>query len=138
MDEEIMKANRPVRPEMYEHWVKRITDPKAHTLRELKFLFVMEMWCCLKAYYGNAPRALWAVARHDFYLWRHGIWNSCLIWLTDWMGWTKLYHFPACPGWKEHWMRHGRKCSGSPNCQNMHCIEDSLPRWFKWITRWEK
>ncbi len=39
----------------------------------------------------------------------------------------------------EHFERHGRKCDGE--CQNpekMDCITDSIPGWFKWLTRWHK
>ena len=91
------------------------------------------MWPALKAYYGSAPRALWALFRQEIYLWRHSVNGRFCIWFSDRMGWTKLYHFPESPGWREHWRRHGKKCSGSPNCQNDNCIEDSQPRWFRWL-----
>ena len=64
--------------------------------------------------------------------------HRTLMWVCDRVGWTKLYHMPETDTMRAFTMRHGRKCSGSPNCDNMNCIGDSVPRWFKWLTRWGK
>jgi hypothetical protein len=63
-------------------------------------------------------------------------WLRVCIWISDRAGWTKLYHIPTTDELLEHWQRHGRKCSGSPNCDNWNCISDSLPKWFKRLTVW--
>ena len=63
--------------------------------------------------------------------------NRCKIQFCDWMGWTRVYDYPETKSMIAHSERHGRKCSGSPNCSNMNCINDSIPKWFKVLTRWD-
>lgn len=92
----------------------------------------------LEAYYGGRWRMIRALIWEGIYLGWHSFNTTWKLWITDRMGWTKLYDLPGSTKKMPMRMRHGRKCSGSPNCNNMNCIEDSLPRWFKWLTRWDK
>ena len=100
-------------------------------------IIVSEFEQAVEAYYGG----YWATARHALWKAVYMTWgdlsSTLRIRICDRMGWTKLYYYSETEKMIGHWQRHGRKCSGSPNCNNMSCIQDSVPRWFKWLTRWE-
>lgn len=120
---------RPVDPKRYNHWKDRLRDDSP--IHQIPAIFTNEVWWCLRAYYGGSIRALLSLARQDFYLWRGYKWNGFTIWLCDRFGWTKIYHYPETEEMMEHEERHGRKCSGSPNCSDVTCIDRSIPKWFK-------
>jgi hypothetical protein len=126
---------RPIHKERFNRWRDRIRDPESG-ISNIPALFAHECWWCIRSYYGSSPRALWFLLREDFWIWSRSIWHRFLIVITDRVGWTKIYHYPQTDTMVEHWQRHGYKCHGSPNCENMDCIEDSIPRWFKIIFRW--
>lgn len=87
----------------------------------------------LEAYYGGPIRAGWHMIKwgiiHSI---TRGYWNLLLA-MCDKIGWTRLQQIPGT----EHFERHGGKCKYH-NCQDMECITNSLPRWFKFVTRWHK
>lgn len=99
-------------------------------------MLVFEIKLLLEAYYGGKWREVWALAREAANYDSNALITSARIKICDWAGWTKLYYYPETETMVGHWQRHGRKCSGSPNCNNHHCIDDSIPGWFKWLTRW--
>jgi hypothetical protein len=59
------------------------------------------------------------------------------MWICDRMGWTRLYWISDTYEIPGHHERHGRKCSGSPNCNNPFCISEGVPRWFRRLTFWD-
>lgn len=90
------------------------------------------------AYYGGRWWALWYMFKEACYLGTHGAYHSFLLWICDTAGWSKVYDIPQTKDFIAHQQRHGKKCSGSPNCNNMNCIDESIPRWFRTITGWDK
>lgn len=99
-------------------------------------IIASEFELALHAYYGSRWQMVRALARKALVLWWDGKVGGCLMWISDTVGWTKVYHVPETKDYVDHYRRHGRKCSGSPNCQNMDCINDSLPKWFRRILEW--
>jgi hypothetical protein len=92
-----------------------------------------EMRLALYVYHGGRIRAALKVLRsavQDTYLERKSL---LAMWIADRMGWTKIYDIPETKDFIAHQQRHGRKCSGSPNCNNHRCIPESCPRWFRWL-----
>ncbi len=138
-----MKTNqRPTNPESFAMRSNRLRNLARRSDTEYPFrippILTSECWLIVEAYYGGkwpAVRAMaWAATRLSVW----SFFNHLRIRTCDMMGWTKLYDMPAAPNMKSYQMRHGRRCSGSPNCNNHLCIEESVPGWFKWITRWEE
>lgn len=101
------------------------------------FLLVLEYWSGVRAYYGSSRRALSALARYEFWKWWHHVIGRIHLIITDGVGWTKVYFYPETDTMPAYHLRHGWKCSGSPNCDDLDCISRSIPRWFKRLTRWE-
>jgi len=92
-----------------------------------------EMRLALYTYHGGRMRAGWRIlkaALQEEWLERK---SRLACWITDRVGWSKIYDIPETVDYIAHKERHGRKCSGSPNCSNMNCIPDSCPRWFRWL-----
>lgn len=94
-----------------------------------------EMRWALKAYYGGPVKMSLAVISESFHMWRMDINGRFCMWFCDKMGWTKLYEMPETATHHKYWQRHGRNCSGSPNCNNMNCIDEGMPSWFRWLYR---
>src|SRR6266404_2356191 len=132
--------NHPARPEQFKSRLIRISEhAKSNSpMLHIPAIAAFECKMVLNAYYGGQLRTSLALFREWFYLWRHDIFNSAVIWICDRVGWTRLYDVPETETMKPYRMRHGRNCSGSPNCQNMNCIDDSIPKWFRWLTGWHK
>ncbi len=128
----------PVNAQAYERWRLRIIDQSetAQSMHNIPALMAMECWCLVKAYYGSTSRALWTLGKNALHLWAWGWYGSILIKISDRAGWTKMYHYNETEEMFAHDERHGRLCSGSPNCADMDCISRSIPKWFKRITRW--
>lgn len=100
-------------------------------------MIMLECKMLMESYYGGRWRFAWRLLYEAAYITFHDIIACVRIKICDWMGWTKLYYYPQTDEMLGHWQRHGRKCSGSPNCANMNCIEEGVPKWFRWITRWD-
>lgn len=97
---------------------------------------MLEVRCLQNAYWGGPWRVVWALFKEQCYLSFHGFLSFLRIKICDWMGWTKVYWYPETERMIGHHRRHGAKCSGSPNCHNDHCIEDSVPNWYKKLVHW--
>lgn len=137
-----MEIKRPIEASKYNLRMKRI---EAHfksnsPMMKIPPIAVSEMKMAISAFYGGRWRALYWWTREELFLLRCDITARIIIGFCDLMGWTKLYDLPGSTKEMPVKMRHGRKCFGSPNCENMNCIEDSLPRWFKQLTKsfWTK
>jgi hypothetical protein len=133
------KHARPAQPELYQLRLERIINHAKleSPMVRIPPIAVSEFSMVISAYYGGRGKAARYLLFEAMRLWCSDKRWSFLIWLTDRFGWTKVYHIPATPEYREHSERHGRKCSGSPNCSNMNCIDDSIPSWFKWLVRWK-
>ena len=129
----------PKRPQQFKMRVDRIIDhaKKDSPMMRIPAIARSECLMVVQAYHGGEWRTVWALFRQAWYLTWHGWLGTLKIKVCDWVGWTKLYDIPETESYRAHTERHGRKCSGSPNCNNMHCIEDSVPKWFRWLTRWD-
>jgi hypothetical protein len=138
-----MKAKAKKYPKFPEHFSRRVERIRQHVKDDTAMfgiapLVVSEFEQAIEAYYGGYWGAARNALRKAIYI-TWGNWTSRIrIGICDRMGWTKLYYYNETDTMLGHWQRHGRKCSGSPNCNNMNCINDSVPRWFKWLTRWEE
>lgn len=98
-------------------------------------LLEIELRLALATYHGNTLRVCWFMFK-DWLLFTLDMKiNVVAMWISDRVGWTKVYDVPETETMRSYKMRHGYKCHGSPNCNNDHCISDCLPKWFKWITR---
>ena len=128
-----MKTKYPRQPERF---AKR-SEKMQHlgTQAKIPILLVINCRLVLKDYYGSDFKVAMRILWEWFYLGSHSLYWSVLIWISDRVGWTKLRHIPDNPVTVEHWERHGYKCDHL-NCQDDQCIDKSLPRWFKWVTRW--
>src|SRR5437762_2805417 len=117
----------PIDKQRFIRRVDRITDLLLH--HPPPVIIANEFQLALWAYYGNRRRACMAIISQFVWSW----WNESLshfrMSICDRMKWTIVY--------PETGERHGKKCSGSPNCANCNCIPDSVPRWFKVLTFWK-
>lgn len=109
----------------------------------LDFIVAHEMLAALKAYYGSIPRMFYCITVNGFRDWKIMARLRFLIWLSDFMGWTRLIHCPQDDQFIAHDERHGRQCDG--NCGRSlkskmtddeklleeDCIERSQPKWFR-------
>lgn len=127
---------KPARVEEWRRLVKSLDQYRdVHQL--VPYLLVSTFWRGCKAYYGGAIRALWKLGTEELgSWWRLQVVITIWIWISDTAGWTKVYHYQATDEMIAHSERHGRKCSGSPNCDDPDCISRSLPGWFKKLTGW--
>lgn len=131
----------PIHPERFSKHADRIIErcrEKGSIMFRIPPMAALECEILLHYYYGSKWRMVWHLFRAALHQSIHSGYNRCLIKICDWMGWTKVYHIPETPEFRAHYQRHGRKCSGSPNCNNMRCIDESIPKWFRWLTRWDK
>lgn len=132
--------NYPVKKKLFDERIARIKKYAKENSPMLRIAPIAKMECQLvvEAYYGGRFRAVWAMFKEAVYLWRHEKHHMLLIWISDKVGWTKLYHMPETLTHHEYWHRHGYKCSGSPNCSDMKCIDKSVPKWFRVLSGWDK
>ena len=128
-----MKTKYPRHPERF---AKQCNDIRnLGPAGRLDFVVLLKCRLVLSAYYGGEFRVAIRLLRDWAWLGSHSVYWSVLIWISDRVGWTVLRHIPDNPVTREHWERHGGKCDHL-NCQDDQCIKKSLPKWFKWITRW--
>lgn len=88
------------------------------------------------AYYGGPWHTIWSLTRKQLFLDYHGVKGSLIWGFCDLVGWTKVVHHPGNDLAIDHWRRHGKQCSGSPNCHDLDCVERSIPNWFKKLVGW--
>lgn len=122
----------PIKRERFEGQMDRLRFSPAS---RVPVVGAMTCWMALKAYYGGSCRALWELAKWDWMMYRGYIWSIITMWCSDKLGYTKVYTYPATSEMREMRVRHGIKCHASPNCEDIECINNSLPRWFKWLFR---
>lgn len=136
--EALKRDPRPIQRQKFNDRIARISEHcrSNSPMMKIPAIAVMEMKLALHAYYGGPWKMLYWLFREQFFLWRNDMYGAVIIAICDFMGWTKLYNLPGSTPERPMMMRHGRKCSGSPNCNDMDCIERSLPRWFFFITKW--
>lgn len=124
------KRKYPVKPEGFKRWCDSIH--KDHKLfADIAPMKAFQFKAALDNYYGGRWATIVALIKEAWYLTWRGWVVSAMVWFSDRMGWTKLYFYHETEKSHAHHCRHGSKCSGSPNCANEHCIEDSWPKWFK-------
>lgn len=128
----------PRQPERFNNRLERM---RAHAksdsvMWKIPAVVMLEVRCLQRAYWGGEWHTVWAL----FY---EALWNTwqdfkcnLRIRICDWVGWTKIYWYPETERMIGYHRRHGAKCSGSPNCHNDHCIEDSVPKWYRKLTGW--
>lgn len=133
----IDNQEKPVRPDRFNHWLKKMhcSVKDNSPMMRIPGIVMFQVETLQTHYYGSYAKAGLALLRKAFYLWWNDKLTHCFLWISDSMGWTKVYDIPETPEYVAHQQRHGRKCSGSPNCQNDQCIDDSLPKWFRWLWR---
>ena len=129
----------PARPEQF----ARRTDEMVMACKDgmmprIPGWFAFHCKILLVSYYGGWFRTGLSFMRDGLRLWASGKWTALLLLITDGVGWTKLYEVPETATHIAHWQRHGRFCSGSPNCNNMDCINEGVPRWFRKVTCWDR
>ena len=134
------KKTHPVLKKQYEMRLARISDHirSNSPMMRIPPIAASECQMLLEAYHGGRWKTIFALTGMAIFLLRHDLNARFVIWLCDLAGWTKVYDIPETEKMRAHKQRHGRKCSGSPNCQNVNCIDDSIPAWFKFISRWDK
>jgi len=128
----------PRQPERFENRLERMwAHAKSDSVMwRIPPVVMLEVRCLERAYFGGQWRTVWELFKEALHDTIESWGNRLRIKICDWMGWTKLYYFAETASMLGHWQRHGFKCSGSPNCFNDQCITDSVPKWFRWITRW--
>lgn len=119
----------PIHKERMKQRMDRITE-----MRHFKIpaIFALECKLALIAYYGSGLRAAFSMIWDWVYLQTHDRYWRIVLWFTDKVGWTKLRPIPGTL----YVERHGGKCEYH-NCQDMDCIEKSLPPWFRKISGWD-
>ncbi len=134
------KAALPRNPEKMERQLRRIGQhfKSNSAMMRIPPIAALECQMVLHGYYGGSWRMIWALIGKQLVLDYHALKTRAVMALSDGMGWTKLHHYPESADFVAHAQRHGRQCSGSPNCADNECIDRALPRWLKWITRWDK
>lgn len=126
---------RPKHPEMFKSRVDRILDLQKNPALRIPPIFVLECKLVLKAYYGSYFKAALNLLFEWVYLESHSYYWACVYKFCDWVGWTYLRPiYPDNPKMKQ---RHGHQCTYM-NCRDMKCIDNGIPRWFKWLTRIKK
>lgn len=140
MFEKPSSRKHPVQREKFDRWRERLRCHAAENsvLFRIDPMLAFEVEALLHAYYGGEWRMIFALIRKHSVLSYHSLIGRVTFWFCDFIGWTKVYFYPETRLMRAHHQRHGRKCSGSPNCSNMNCIDDSIPSWFKKICRWDK
>ncbi len=130
----------PKYPEQFAHRLARIREHclKRSPMLRIAPIAVSECEQVLEAYYGGTWGAARAALWKAIYLGWGNVSSRTRMWICDRMGWTKIYWVPPTAEMRGYHHRHGRNCSGSPNCNNMDCIRESIPKWFRWLTRWDK
>lgn len=126
----------PRNPEQMEIRLERIRDHCKQDSPMMKIAPIAASECLLvvHAYYGGPWRTICHLIRMQAFLGYHGL-RASLIWnFCDFVGWTKVVHNPENEFTIEHWRRHGKQCSGSPNCQDHDCCTRSIPKWYKRLT----
>lgn len=132
-------------PVLLAHWNTRIDrwrsrGPK-HVFWNIAPGVEWEARLLLVAYHGGTRQAAWALFKFwiSVEVWQH--YTSCArLLISDWMGWTKLHHYPEDDKYHARTERHGRYCEGYPYSEHpdVDCISQGVPRWFRWLTRWDK
>lgn len=121
------KRRRPVRAEAFKIRMERF---KTKSVFIIPAIFASECSMVLEAYFGGPIRA----GLHLIY-W--GVRSSIarqrarFLWaISDRVGWTRLQQIPDTPCFE----RHGGQCKYH-NCMDSNCIDKSVPKWFRWLTR---
>lgn len=101
-------------------------------------------WECqmlLAAYYGGYRQAAWAIFKYWFRVeFCHMYASRLRVKISDWMGWTHIIHYPETKDYVAHDERHGRHCEGYPYHEHSErdCFGSSIPKWYRWLTRWDR
>lgn len=129
---------KPRQPARFKARVKMLVDhAKTPVMFSIPPIVAGECELVAVAYHGGRLRTAVHLVREALcFGWRDLKWKLVLR-TTDAVGWTKMYHFPETASVYEHWMRHGRQCSGSPNCQDHDCVKRGVPAWFRFAVNWE-
>lgn len=127
------KKNYPADPKGFQRWLEKMIKEDS-IFHKIPGMMAFQMKVCLEKYYGGRWQLILALIKEGWYLTWRGWLSSFIWWFSDRMGWTKVYSYPQTERMHAHQRRHGCKCSGSPNCKNDNCIDDSLPKWFRKLT----
>ena len=129
------------RPEQFKTRAERIISHcrmEPPTMMQIPAIAAAECQMLLESYHGGKWRVIRYLFREWLYLRSNSVLWNARLWISDAVGWTKIYDVPETADCIAHQQRHGRKCSGSPNCDDLHCIDRSIPKWFRRLTRWDK
>jgi hypothetical protein len=129
------KNHQPVRLAQYEYRMQQLKrNVKAGSvMMDVAPIAVSQLRLVLEAYYGGPRRMVVALLKQALWVWWDGLVSRALLWISDGMGWTKVYEVPETKDYVAHQRRHGRQCSGSPNCRNLNCVLDGMPGWYRKI-----
>ncbi len=128
---EIKTNKRPVHSECMTRQCERFEH--LGVMAKIPAVLTFQCEIVLTAYYGSYFCAgLHLIGQSFYWAWHNLYWNFVHR-ICDWMGWTQLYRYPV-EGWRGQFVRHGKLCDGS-DCEN--CIDKSVPKWFKKLTRWD-
>lgn len=133
-----MKMKKPVHAGLF---LRRLGRMREHAKSDsvmwrIPPVVMLEVRCLQNAYWGGPWRVVWALFKENLWLSAQSFRLGLGLTIADWLGWTKLYWNPETSEITGHYRRHGRKCSGSPNCHNENCIDESVPRWFRRLFGW--
>jgi len=132
-----MKTKLPAHPEAMKRWTKRFQTPDhVQFFSRIPPMFAFECKAVLVSYYGSYFKAAWAMFRDGLYFgWHHVLGFIQFDILSD-----RVFRFtevrPLVPNEPKTARRHRRGCS--PNCNNPFCMDAALPKWFKWLIRYDK
>jgi hypothetical protein len=126
----------PRQPERFAVRIARIVEhaKSDSAMFRIPPIATLECRMVVEAYYGGRWRTVRALAREAAWFTWNDVVGATILWVCDTVGWTIIHHIPETADYRAHTERHGRRCSGSPNCNDVRCIKRSLPKWFRAAT----
>ena len=123
-----MSATKPINREGFDRYRDKLG--KDNPVRDIDFLFAMELEIALCYYHGGKVCAGWKLMREGVKMGVMGFYWSLLYRFCDKVGWTRLQPIPGTT----HFERHSGKCD-KLNCDDMDCVSNGIPLWFQKLTR---
>jgi hypothetical protein len=130
-----MKKKLPALPEVFE---RRINDFIAddHPFRRIPPIIALKCETILSAYHGSTMKAAIAMLLKELRHKKESALARARMWVAEKMGWVICRHHPETSESYEHYAYHGKHCSYL-NCDDMDCVDRSIPKWFKVLSGWK-